>query len=564
MASDPLAPLQRQIARVRRRLFIQGLVRLLVGCWAGALVLSALGFLVHGMVQPLFPDYAPEDWHRWAAAGGVVVAATLLAVGWTLLRAPSKPQAALALDEQFKLKERVTTALLLTPEQRASPAGEALLADVQERLAGLDVGSRFPIRLSWSALLVPACAGLLALVSFVPPLESQATAGSSDDKAKVAARDQKDIDQKINELRKKNRPADPTSDKSKSEKLKELEDKLDKIFNKERETKEQLRDRVREMSAVEKEMKDRARELGDKTVAVKQQLQQLNQMMQKDAKDGPAKDLQKALAQGKFDKAQEEIERLAKKLKDGELNEKDKEQLKRQLEDIQKKLSDLAQQKDKEEQLKQLEREGKLDAETLKRELDQLKQDSQKLQDLQELAKMAGECQECLKKGDGKGASKSMQEMAKKMQSMGNQGGEMQELREQLQRLQEAKESMCRGCEGNSDKSSRQRAGQGKGKNPGGRRQVGEEAPFKSFDDQAKLDYDSKGRQSFDGYAPGQNYRKPSKTELEGEIERASQEAPAAIEAQRIPKVYRESAKGYFRNIGGQVEKEKKEEKKPE
>lgn len=39
---------------------------------------------------------------------------------------------------------------------------------------------------------------------------------------------------------------------------------------------------------------------------------------------------------------------------------------------------------------------------------------------------------------------------------------------------------------------------------------------------------------------------------MEGEIKQASQEAPQAIETQRIPKAARDMAKGYFRNLGGQ------------
>jgi len=45
-------------------------------------------------------------------------------------------------------------------------------------------------------------------------------------------------------------------------------------------------------------------------------------------------------------------------------------------------------------------------------------------------------------------------------------------------------------------------------------------------------------------------------------VKDAAQEAPEAIEAQRIPRNARESAKGYFRNLGGQGDKDMK--KQPE
>jgi hypothetical protein len=85
-----------------------------------------------------------------------------------------------------------------------------------------------------------------------------------------------------------------------------------------------------------------------------------------------------------------------------------------------------------------------------------------------------------------------------------------------------------------------------------GRRPLGEKGAFKSFDAKAKTEFDAKGKKIFDGYAPGQSFKKKSTVEIEGEIRQAAQEAPEAVEQQRIPKAYRESAKGYFRNLGGQ------------
>ncbi len=94
-----------------------------------------------------------------------------------------------------------------------------------------------------------------------------------------------------------------------------------------------------------------------------------------------------------------------------------------------------------------------------------------------------------------------------------------------------------------------------------GRRPLGEKGPFRSYDAKAKVEFDPKGKKIFDGYAPGQNFTKKSSVEIEGEIKAAAQEAPEAIEQQRIPKAYRESAKGYFRNLGGQREPERKKDK---
>src|SRR5204863_1277474 len=114
---NPLS-LERQLARISRRLFAQTVLDLLVWCWAGALVLATAWFFA----QPLLLE-APPVWLRWAVAGGLVGAATLLAIVLAVFRAPPKLAAALLVDERFGLKERVTTTYTLTPEQAASSAG---------------------------------------------------------------------------------------------------------------------------------------------------------------------------------------------------------------------------------------------------------------------------------------------------------------------------------------------------------------------------------------------------------------------------------------------------------
>src|SRR5262249_61975449 len=86
-------------------------------------------------------------WLRWAAAGGLTGIATILAVILAVLRRPTAVAAALSLDAKFGLKERITTSLGLTAAERESSAGVALLADVEEHIGKLEVGSRYPFAL---------------------------------------------------------------------------------------------------------------------------------------------------------------------------------------------------------------------------------------------------------------------------------------------------------------------------------------------------------------------------------------------------------------------------------
>jgi hypothetical protein len=417
---------------VHRRLIAQSILNSMIWCWIAGTVVTAIWLLV----EPFAVQSAPF-WLRWTIGGGVLGLATLVGiiVGW--MRSPSRLISALTLDSKFGLKERVTTSLTLSREQEVTPAGQALLADVAQRIKDLDVRSRFPINLSWIAGLVPVCAGILAFIAvFYNPVKSQATAASESARAETPT-NPSEIQQKIKELRKKKDREKPPGERMKPEDLAKLEGELEKIANKPHDTKEEIRERIKEMTALEEMMKQREKELAGKNQSLKHQLQQLDRLSQQKDSDGPAKDLQKALSEGKFDKAREELERLQKKLAKNEMNALEKEKLKKQLEDLQKKLERVAKLKDKEEQLKQ----AKLDPETLKRELDQLKKDSQKLKDLQDLAEKLGQIQKSLKEGNMEGAMDSLSKAADKLKSMEGQDEDLQDLREQLTALQDAKDS---------------------------------------------------------------------------------------------------------------------------
>lgn len=433
MSAQVTSPLVQQLRRVSRRLFLQVILNCLVWCWSAALLAGAVWLFVQPLV---LPDLGTSDatWLRWTVGAGILGVATLAAVGLAIWLAPSQLAAALSLDERFGLKERVTTSLTLTPEQAGTPAGQALLADVNQRLGKLDVSGRFPIRLTWSASLVPATAGLLAAVAiFWEPPKSQATVSRKAEE-QLKPVNATEIEKKMRELRK--RDANP-NEKRKSEELERLEEELAKIANKPRDTKEQLKERMKEMTALEDFMKQREKQMAEKMQSLRQQLKQMDRMSNEPIKDGPAKDLEKALAEGKMDQARQEIEKLIKKMQNNELNDKEKQQLQKQLADLQKKLERTAQQKEREEQLKQ----ANLDPETLKREMKMLDEEKKRLKDLQDLADKLGQAQQKMKDGNMDGAMQDLGSAAQQMKDLNLDESDLQDLREQLARLQDAKDS---------------------------------------------------------------------------------------------------------------------------
>src|SRR5436189_6167472 len=101
MNTTPRSMVERQVRRVRRRLFARTLLHGLTVGWAAALLGVALWFLVRPFA---FAD-SGETW-RWEVPGIMLGLGTLGGIILALTRMPSLVAAALELDDQFALRER--------------------------------------------------------------------------------------------------------------------------------------------------------------------------------------------------------------------------------------------------------------------------------------------------------------------------------------------------------------------------------------------------------------------------------------------------------------------------
>jgi hypothetical protein len=557
MAHTTQSHLRRQLGRVSRRLFAQDLVDALIWCSAGALVVSVLWFLA----QPYLLEN-PPTWLRWAVAGGVLAVALAIAVTKSVLRRTTDLAAALSLDERFGLRERVTTALSLSPAQADSPAGQALLADVDQRIAALDVRSRFPLSIRKSIALVPVAGILLALVAlFYEPTINRATAQDGSDPNDPLP-NAVDVDRKMKLLEKKPLAERKKSEEPQTEKIKQIEDELDKLTIKPRETRKEVQDRVKDVAELEDKIEKLQKEKAEQEQARKERLKQMDRLSKKPKQEGPGKDLDQAVKDGDLDKAKEEADRLAKKLKEQDLSDKEKEDLTRQLKDLEDDLQRLTRQdKEEEERLeKQLEEEKEKKkkgeeskAEELQRELDELKKNEEKLKgsqdDLKEAAEELGKCQQCMKEGKDGEAAEHLKKAGQKMEKAeGKKEG--QQMAQKLEQLRAAKKAMCQGLDRKSQK-------------PGGLRPETKDSKLGSSDQRAKADM-TKGQLRIEGFEKGDNLKRPKKSsEMAGDIKQASQDAPEAIDRLRIPKGRGDISKAYFDNLRQQSEKDAKDGKKP-
>jgi hypothetical protein len=578
MSRPSPTPLDRQVARARRRLFLQTLLSMLVRGWLAAVVLAAAWFLA----EPYWkPDAAP--WLRWTIVGGLVGATTILSLVFAALRAPSRIAAALALDERFHLKERVTTALTLSGTELASSAGQALVADVNTRLAPLRIRERFPVRIPRLAALVPV--GMLALVLlafFYKPALNPVQAGNTEPLADSPVAKSK-IEKALRPLQRKQAPK--IGERPKSEDLQRLEAVLDRLAQKPHDTKEQARELVKDITNAEDEVRKREKQLTDRVDALKEQMKQAERLSKQEKKDGPAKKLDKALDQAEFKKAKDEAERLGKqlqadeevarlkkkmqddkltdeqkqemkeqleKLKDQELSREQKEQMQQQLQDMKDKLERLTRSDEAKDRLRQLQRQGAMSKEELERELDQLdknreKLDPQTLKDLQDLAQKLGECQKCMKEGKQDEAAQKLAEAAEKLAKL-DPNGENQDLQQQLQQLQAARKAVCQAL----DPKPAPGAGQ---------RPESKDGETASKDEWAHSQMD-KGRLQVIDQVPGDGFKGPRKpAEMTEEIRRASQEEPEAIDRQRLPRSASDMARGYFEKLRGPDRKGQKADK---
>jgi septal ring factor EnvC (AmiA/AmiB activator) len=570
MAFAPTSAVHRQVSKASRRLFVQTLLDSLVWCWSAALLTSVVWFLA----QPWLLG-TQDEWVRWAVAGGIFIFATGVGFGLAWRRSPSQVTAALELDGRFQLRERITTTLLLAPDTQESPAGQALIADANERVAKLDVRTRFPLRLSWTALVVPGCALLLGATAYLPdPVQATAPAEAAKPKEERKIVLGKDLEEDV----KKFKQFAKMFQNPKTEDEKELKRRIDEILKIDPKNKDQERELEAKIQAVKNDLQDRLDNLQAEQQKKKELENQLKKQLGQDGQkqEGPANDIQKALGDGDAAKAAEKMKELADKLKNDKLDEKQRRDLQNQLDELKKQLNDVADQKAQKDELnkrrKELEKEkqdleqaqkdlekqkeqGKIDDKELQKKQDELKQKQQalqqkqqalekndaqmkenadKLQELKEVAKDLDKAQKCL--GDGKcdKAGDNLADAAAKLEKLGgNNEKEMKELKQGLGKL----------------------GGGGDPKNID--RPFAEGVKMNSKDEKGKghLDVD-KGLYATGEQAGDKNFSKIKAGDVQGEFNKLGAQDPAqVIEDQRISEDHAPFVKGYIENLGGPKKK---------
>lgn len=564
-----LSPIDHGILTARRRLVTQSLVNRMALAWAVALGIG----LVWVLIEPLLiPSAGPNL--KWWVVGSFLAASTIIAMDGTLRTAPSKTATALEIDSRFDLRERMTTALGLDEAHRGTSAGQALLADAVASVMPLKLSEKFPVKPHWTASLPPVFAGLIAMaILFAAPEQIRQAVAGNDSRGKtleplpVAKQDPL---KKVNPFSKP-KLENELERQNKSEKLKDLEAELDKLgekFDKSLDPNEQnkAREKVTELTKMEDKLKSLSEEKFKKLSQLDQKMQELERLNRDpDFQSGPAKELNDALSKGDLKKAKEEVDELRKKVKKDELKPDDAKKLEKQLEKMKNEIERLSRDKEKEKKLQDMikkAREQGKDAESLERELEKLKEDNASSEkEMQNLAEKMQKAKDALEKGNMEDLADQLEKIGSQMKDIEGELQDLEDVQQYLQKLKAEKKKACAECEGDGefDPSGEPKRKDGakwtnKG-NPG----IGERAEQKDetsyTEEKMKSPFDPRGKKVYGGGVRGPAFTKKSTVELGKQIQEAVQEAPQAVDAQRLPRDARDSVKEYFENLGGSGKK---------
>lgn len=422
--------LARQVRTAQRRLGVQRFVGVLGWCCLVGLSVA----LVLIAVDKFWP-IGLEPW-VWPAGGlslGIVAA-----VFWSIARGRGPVDAAIEIDRRFGLKERVSSTLAMSSEQRNSKVGEAVVRDAVSHVERVDVPGRFPISPGKQLLLplLPAI-GVALVWWLVSPTVVENPAGADTTAIKKQISQSSDsLKRKLIEQRKR----------AKEEGLKDAQ----MLFQKLQEETENLaatsegdrKQALVKLNDLQQQMERRRQQLGG-AEGIEKQLKQLENLGR-----GPAEKFLQAVAKGDLKNAVKELDKLKSKISKGELTPEDRKKLAEQLDQMQKKLQQMVQnqkqkQQDLENRIQQARNAGqKQEADRLQQQLDQMQQQMPQMNKLQEMADKLGQCSQCLGGNQLQDAGDLLDQLQDDMGDLQEQLQEMDMLDDAMAQLNQARDRM--------------------------------------------------------------------------------------------------------------------------
>ncbi|MFP6668119.1 MAG: hypothetical protein VB876_12445 [Pirellulales bacterium] len=436
--------IQLQVRQARRRMNLQKFLDCLPWCLLVPLAAALVAIAVHKW----FPTGSePWIWNTWWMGGGIVLGIVAAAV-WMLTRPHEQLEAAIELDRRFGLKERVSSSLSLSEIERKTEAGRAVVKDAERRVERVDVSERFGVFLGRPSLLplIPAALTLLVIFALSQNEVVKSARADTDEQQKVRNQVKRSTDELRKKIEKRRKELAEKGLKEADDSLRELSEGLKDL------DKKTSGDRKKSMIKLNN-LADRLRQKRDKLGGAEELKKQLNKM--KNLEKGPADELAKAMKNGKFKDALQELEKLKQEFERQELTDEDREKLAEQLEKMKDKMEDVANAHNRamenlEQQIKDARESGDIDkADQLQRALDKLQQQMPQMDQLGDLASKLGQISEAAKNGDQQAMQNALNDLQTDLENLQNELDELESLDSGLDAIAEAKDSMnCDQCKG--------------------------------------------------------------------------------------------------------------------
>lgn len=528
----------KQVAIARRRLMAITFVQALANAW-----LITFSIAVVALVIPkLWP--LPFDVSRWpvfciAIASGVGL---FWGIVMTIFRRPSTVAAATEIDLRLKLRERLSSSLQLSADDRQTGIGQALMMDAQREASRIDLRDAFPVRLDRQYLwgLIPV---VLSAATFLIPnaLAPEAIADGMD--ASSLTQVKNTTEDLMAMVRKQREKAEEEGLDEAVDFFKQIENKVEELQKSNTtDTKKILSD----INQLKEAMQKRRDELGS-SESLKKNLANL-----KSLDKGPAEKMTEAMKDGEFEEASEELQKMMDDLESGNLSDEQKSQLAKQMEQMAAALEQaVAEQELAKQALEKQLADAQLggDIEKVAELRQQLAEKEAQDEQFAELAMMAAEmknAKESLDKGDQAGAKKAMENMKAMVGKLGADAKQLKELDELMDGANACKNCANGRLAGKGGKEPQWKPGSGEG--PGGGPRGEEETDTKHIESQVRTDM-QKGETIYGGKAGGANRKGVSREETKQAILTAEAEDAEALDNIPLTKKQRDQSREYFESL---------------
>ncbi|WP_144059567.1 hypothetical protein [Rhodopirellula sallentina] len=482
----------------------------------------------------------------------IAVVAAAVHVWW---KAPSRADVAAEIDRRFGLRERISSALSVAtgdphPLSRSSMT-DALVRDASSRAESLKIADKFPLRAGRTAWLplsiIPILVAMIAVVEPASPIDDAVASAVDSAEVRQVKAVAAELKKRIAEQK---RASETKGLKEAQELFQDMERQLDKI------TKSESLNRKEALIQLN-EIKEQIQQRKDRIGSPDQLRRTLSQMKGLDG--GPAEKIADQIQKGNFTNAAEEIRKLAKKIKEGKMGEKEVQKLAEQAKKLAKQMQDAvkeheAKKEQMREQIEQAKREGRSeDAAKMQQKLNEAEAADAQMQQMQQMAKAMQDAAQAMQEGDSQAAADAMQEMSEQLGEMQSAMEELEDLQKAMDDLSQSKDQMnCNGCNGEGCQQcmgngfgQNQRPGFGMGEGAGKGDRPEEETDTNSYDTQVRGDV-KRGRAVIAGFADGPNRKGVTREAIKSVIESSMSEEGDPLEDQVLPRDEREQTRQYF------------------